>query len=152
MTDQLHQIDIPMDDVNVTRELFGINDIFLRRIEEQLDVKLVARGGQIFVKGEKHDIVETVLNNLLVIVESGISLTERDVIYAVKLAEQGKIDQFPTLFEDEIIKNARGNRYEPKRSANSNTCMRSKTKILSSASGRLGREKRIWPSSKRSKR
>lgn len=109
MTDQLHQIDIPMDDVNVTRELFGINDIFLRRIEEQLDVKLVARGGQIFVKGEKHDIVETVLNNLLAIVESGISLTERDVIYAVKLAEQGKIDQFPTLFEDEIIKNARGN-------------------------------------------
>src|SRR5690606_39690671 len=77
MTDQLHQIDIPMDDVNVTRELFGINDIFLRRIEEQLDVKLVARGGQIFVKGEKHDIVETVLNNLLAIVESGISLTDR---------------------------------------------------------------------------
>ncbi|MFS8630542.1 MAG: PhoH family protein, partial [Bacillales bacterium] len=109
MTDQLHQIDIPMDDVNVTRELFGINDIFLRRIEEQLDVKLVARGGQIFVKGEKHDIVETVLNNLLAIVESGMSLTERDVIYAVKLAEQGKIDQIPTLFEDEIIKNARGN-------------------------------------------
>ena len=108
MTESLHQINLPLEDVNVTRELFGNNDIFLRRIEEQLDVSIVTRGEQIQVIGEKYTIVEIVLQNLLAIVQKGIPLTERDVIYAVKLAEQGKIDFFPTLFEDEIIKNAHG--------------------------------------------
>lgn len=109
MADSLHQINLPLEDVNVTRELFGTNDIFLRRIEEQLDVKIVTRGKEIQVIGEKYKIVEVVLQNLLSIIERGIPLTERDVIYAVKLAEEGKINIFPSLFEDEIIKNARGN-------------------------------------------
>jgi len=89
--------------------LFGNNDIFLKRIEQQLNVSIISRGETIQVIGEKYKLVELVLQHLLTILNKGIMLTERDVIYAVKLAEQGKIDALPTLFEDEIIKNARGN-------------------------------------------
>lgn len=108
MTETLHEIDLQLNDANITRELFGNNDVFLKRIEQQLDVSIVTRGGIIQVVGEKHKIVEIILQHLLAIIERGIIINERDVIYAVKLAEEGKIDQFPTLFEDEIIKNARG--------------------------------------------
>lgn len=35
-------------------------------------------------------------------------MTERDIIYGIELAKQGKIEQFETLFEDEITKNQQG--------------------------------------------
>ena len=108
MAETLHEINLQLEDANVTRELFGNNDVFLRRIEEQLDVSIITRGEQIQVVGEKYEIVEIVLQHLLAVIEKGLLINERDVIYAVKLAEKGKIDAFPTLFEDEIIKNARG--------------------------------------------
>lgn len=108
MSDTLHQINLQLDEASVTRELFGNNDIFLRRIEQQLNVSIITRGEQILVSGEKYAVVEIVLQHLLSVVKKGLVLTERDVIYAVKLAEQGKIEHFLTLFEDEIIKNARG--------------------------------------------
>src|SRR5690625_982329 len=108
MSETLHVIDLQLEDASVTRELFGNNDIFLKRIEEQLGVSIIIRGEQIQVMGEKYTTVELVLQQLLAVIKKGIILTERDVIYAVKLAEQGKIEHFLTLFEDEIIKNARG--------------------------------------------
>ncbi|HLS22503.1 MAG TPA: PhoH family protein [Pseudogracilibacillus sp.] len=108
MAETLHEINLQLEDANVTRELFGNNDIFLRRIEEQLDVSIITRGEQIQVVGEKYEIVEIVLQHLLAVIEKGLLINERDVIYAVKLAEKGKIDALPTLYEDEIIKNARG--------------------------------------------
>src|SRR5699024_8296850 len=109
MTETLHEIELQLDDANATRELFGNNDVFLKRIEEQLDVSIITRGEQIQVVGEQYKLVELILQQLLAVIQKGIIINERDVIYAVKLAEQGKIDAFPTLFEDEIIKNARGN-------------------------------------------
>src|SRR5699024_12405033 len=54
------------------------------------------------------ELVEVVLNSLLNIIKKGLTITERDVIYAIQLAKDGKINQFETLFEDEITKNARG--------------------------------------------
>lgn len=108
MAETLHEINLQLEDANVTRELFGNNDIFLRRIEEQLDVSIITRGERIQVVGEKYEIVEIVLQHLLAVIEKGLLINERDVIYAVKLAEKGKIDALPTLYEDEIIKNARG--------------------------------------------
>lgn len=108
MSETLHVIDLQLEDASVTRELFGNNDIFLKRIEEQLGVSIITRGEQIQVMGEKYTTVELVLQQLLAVIKKGIILTERDVIYAVKLAENGKVNDFLTLFEDEIIKNARG--------------------------------------------
>lgn len=109
MADTLHEIDLQLEDAHVARELFGTNDIFLKRIEEQLSVSIITRGGQVNVIGDQYKIVELVLQHMLAVIEKGITINERDVIYAVKLAEEGKIDAFPTLFEDEIIKNSRGN-------------------------------------------
>src|SRR5699024_6983420 len=109
MTETLHEIELQLDDANVTRELFGNNDVFLKRIEEQLDVSIIIREVKLQVVGEQYKLVELVLQHIVAVIERGIIINERDVIYAVKLAQEGKIDAFPTLFEDEIIKNARGN-------------------------------------------
>src|SRR5699024_8933082 len=108
MADNLEQIDLQLNNSNEARELFGNNDTFLKRIEEQLNVSIITRGEQIQVSGKQVELVQTVLNSLLQVIKKGQILTERDVIYAIDLAKEGKINQFETLFEDEITKNARG--------------------------------------------
>lgn len=108
MREAILEIDLQIQDANEARELFGNNDIFLKRIEQQLNVSIITRGEQIQVHGKEGKIVETVLTQLLEVIRKGIDLSERDVIYAIKLAKEDKIDHFITLFEDEITKNAKG--------------------------------------------
>src|SRR5690625_2532078 len=108
MQANLHEINLEINDANEARELFGNNDVFLNRIEEELNVSIVTRGEQIQVSGDETELVQTVLNSLLDVIRKGMDFSERDVIYAIKLAKQGNIRQFATLFEDEITKNAHG--------------------------------------------
>lgn len=108
MAENLEQIDLQLDNSNEARELFGNSDNYLKRIEEELQVSIITRGEQIQVSGKQVKLVEMVLTSLLNIIKKGLSITERDVLYAIKLAKQGKINQFETLFEDEITKNAKG--------------------------------------------
>src|SRR5699024_12055386 len=84
------------------------SDLFLRRIEDHLNVTITTRGGKIQVSGDHIEPVQEVLLRLLKVIQNGQVRQERDVIYAIKLAREGKINQFETLFEDEITKNKKG--------------------------------------------
>src|SRR5690625_2180573 len=110
MTEKLHIIDLELADSNEALALFGANDKNLKQLEEHLNVKIVTRGEQVRVSGaDQHiSIVEEVLKSLLTVIKKGISIYERDLLYAVGLAESGKISELETLFEDEITKNAKG--------------------------------------------
>lgn len=104
MSEHLEQINLHLNDVNEARELFGTNDKFLQLIEAQLKVEIVTRGEQVSVSGEDPALVQVILHSLLQIIRKGLTITERDVVYAIKLAKEGNIEQFETLFEDEITK------------------------------------------------
>src|SRR5699024_9737924 len=108
MVENLKKIEIQLNDTNEARELFGNNDNYLKLIEQELDVSIITRGGQIQVSGQFVDIVQIVLDTLLSVIQRGLIISERDVLYAIKLAREGKIEQFETLFEDVITKNAAG--------------------------------------------
>ncbi|ENH97506.1 PhoH protein [Gracilibacillus halophilus YIM-C55.5] len=110
MTEELKRMDLQLESPNEALSLFGTEDRHLKQLEEQLPVTIVSRGEQVSVSGGNTDIaiVQDVLNGLLSIIRKGITISERDVIYAVDLAQKGKIDQFEALFEDEITKNAKG--------------------------------------------
>ena len=108
MEDKLKKINIMIEDTNEARNLFGINDVYLKRIEEQLNVSIVTRGEEIQVAGEQTELVEPIIKGLLSVIKKGLDISERDVLYAIKLAKEGKMNQFETLFEDEITKNYQG--------------------------------------------
>jgi phosphate starvation-inducible PhoH-like protein len=108
MKEDLQHIQIELQDTNEARELFGTNDNFLKRIEEALHVSIITRGEQILVSGDNTKLVQIILKSLLHVIRKGQVITERDVMYAINLAKEGKINQFETLFEDEITKNAKG--------------------------------------------
>jgi phosphate starvation-inducible PhoH-like protein len=110
MSENLKEIDLHLANPNEALALFGTNDKYLLQLEELLNVSIVTRGELIRVSGEKEDIslLEGILPALLSVIRKGLTISERDVVYAVDLAKKGKIAQFETLFEDEITKNVQG--------------------------------------------
>ena len=108
MAQFMEEITLQLNDMNEARELFGTNDKFLKLIEQELDVTIITRGENISVDKEHVDIVQMIMESLLQMIRKGLVLTERDILYAIKLAEEDKMEQFETLFEDEITKNAKG--------------------------------------------
>lgn len=110
MSDNLTEIDLQLTNSSEALALFGTNDKYLKQIEAQLNVSIITRGEQVRVSGKDEDIshVQDILLTLLSVIRKGISVSERDVVYAVDLSKKGRINQFEALFEDVITKNAKG--------------------------------------------
>ncbi|WP_077299423.1 PhoH family protein [Virgibacillus pantothenticus] len=110
MPENLTAVDLQLTSPNEALALFGNNDKHLHQLEEMLQVSIVTRGEQVHVSGNPDtiDLVQDVLQALLSVIRKGLTITERDVVYAVELGKKGKINQFETLFEDEITKNVKG--------------------------------------------
>ncbi|EGQ3372968.1 PhoH family protein [Staphylococcus pseudintermedius] len=102
---------IQIDDINQAQALLGNNDEHIQLIEEAFDVVIHARGQEVAVKGEKVSAVteaESVLINLLKVIEQGASITVKDVQAAIKMAKNGQIEHLIDLYEEEITKDAFG--------------------------------------------
>lgn len=110
MSTNLNTIDLHLTNTNEALALFGTNDKNLKQIEDKLDVSIVTRGEKVSVSGTEDTIglAQEILLSLLTIIRKGLTIAERDVVYAIELAKEGKINQFETLFEDEITKNVKG--------------------------------------------
>lgn len=110
MAEQLVEMKQQLENTNEAIALFGVNDAHLKVIERELNVSIVTRGETVRASGavETVALVEKILQQLLVVIRKGVSITERDVAYAIQLAQQGKIAQFEELYEEEIFKTAKG--------------------------------------------
>ncbi|WP_070120631.1 PhoH family protein [Bacillus marinisedimentorum] len=110
MPENLKTMNIELEHPNEAMALFGANDANLKQIEDKLKVSIVTRGESVRATGEedKVQLVEKILMALIDIIRRGITIGERDVIYAIQLAEKGLLEQLPDLYEEEITKTARG--------------------------------------------
>lgn len=110
MADELNSLDLQFEHPNEAQLLFGPNDTHLKAIEKMLDISIITRGGSVSVtgNGEEREKVGHLLNTLLSLIRRGTSISERDVIYAVKLSDEGKLDQLSGLYREEITTNAKG--------------------------------------------
>jgi phosphate starvation-inducible protein PhoH and related proteins len=110
MPEDMKTMDIQLDNTTEALALFGTEDRNLKRIEEHLQVTIISRGEQVRVSGQAEHVqlVEDILHSVLALIRKGLTITERDIVYAVELAKKGKINQFEALFEDEITKNSKG--------------------------------------------
>lgn len=110
MGDKLVKIDFLLNNSKYAQELFGNNDVYLKLIEEQLAVRIITRGENIQVSGEEENsqLVEIVLNSLLLVIKKGEPISEHDILYAIRLAKEGKTEQFEALYSEEITKNENG--------------------------------------------
>ena len=102
---------IQIDDINEAQALIGNNDEHIIAIEEEFDVIVHARGQEIAVKGQQVEQVEkaeSVLKNLLKVIEQGVTITLKDVEAAIKMTQNNTIQHLLDLYEEEITKDAFG--------------------------------------------
>jgi phosphate starvation-inducible protein PhoH and related proteins len=101
---------LQLENTTEAASLFGPNDAFLKVIEHKLNVGIVTRGEEILVTGElaKAEMVEETLSVLLKLVRKSIKISERDIVYAVQLAEKNMLDELSELYEEEIAVTAKG--------------------------------------------
>ncbi|MDA7026898.1 PhoH family protein [Bacillus sp. CLL-7-23] len=110
MTEHLLAINQQLEGPNEAQALFGNQDSHLKMIEEELNISIITRGETVYVTGDKEtfQIVDSLLASLLRLIRKGIELSERDVLYAMKMAKRQKLEFFESMYEDEITKNAKG--------------------------------------------
>lgn len=110
MPEDVKRVNLQLKDTNETLALFGTEDRNLKQIEEHFRVSIVTRGEEVRVTGPEEEVrtTEELLQALAAVIRRGIPIGERDVVYAIELAKKDKLDQFETLFDDEITKNAKG--------------------------------------------
>ncbi|MGE7201975.1 PhoH family protein [Bacillus haynesii] len=110
MTEHLLAIHQQLESPNEAQALFGNQDSHLKLMEEELNISIVTRGETVYVTGDEEtfEIVDSLLASLLNLIRKGIEISERDVLYAIKMAKKQKLEFFESMYEEEITKNAKG--------------------------------------------
>jgi len=110
MSEHLVTIDLQLKNPNEAIALFGAQDAHLKLIEDEMGVAVVSRGEKVNVAGESEErkAVEEILKRLLAVIRKNVTISERDVVYAIQLAKKGSLEFFEDMYNEEIAKTAQG--------------------------------------------
>ncbi|WP_313467703.1 PhoH family protein [Carnobacterium sp.] len=98
--------DFELKKINNANNLFGSQDKHLKLLEDSLNVVINSRGTRMEVIGseKKAQTVEKIFNQLQELIDRGITINQTDVISAIKMAQNGTLDYFVSMYEEEIGK------------------------------------------------
>ncbi|EXJ22461.1 Phosphate starvation-inducible protein PhoH, predicted ATPase [Alkalibacterium sp. AK22] len=106
MTEQTEKRRIELEDSQRVFALFGPQNSYLHLIEDELSVAINSRGTQLEVEGTTGAIreIELLFNQLLVLQDKGINIKKTDILAAIRMSKQGKLQQFVRMYEEEITR------------------------------------------------
>ena len=108
---QDYSVDIQLKHPDDLMALFGSNERHLKLIEENTGVVIHARTEVVQILSDDEaslEIVRLTIEALLVLVGRGMLVNTSDVVTALTMAQNGTIDKFVALYEEEIIKDNYG--------------------------------------------
>lgn len=107
---QVVEKDFYLKNANIAPALFGINDSYLKLLEESKNVTINPFGDYIKISGNQEDVIETqeILSELVKLLNQGINLSEADIVSAVKMAEKGTLEYFQDLYSNTLLKDRTG--------------------------------------------
>ncbi len=110
------EVTIPLADTSETLMLFGPHDAYLKQIEANTTTRIAIRSGELAISGEPEEVQKLAIlfDVLLQLVRRGITLSERDVAYAMQLCEKGETEQLLHLYDEEVARTHRGKVIRPK--------------------------------------
>lgn len=110
MSDDVKVLKLELESTNEAYSLLGNADSNVKVLEDELNVSIITRGEAINVAGDSDaaTMAKDILKALLSVVRKGITISSRDVIYAIELAKKGTLEYFLDLYEEEIAKTAKG--------------------------------------------
>ncbi|MGO2223620.1 MAG: PhoH family protein, partial [Leuconostoc falkenbergense] len=109
MTTQIQQF-FTFENSEQQTKLVGVNDSFLRLIEESLNVQLHARGDQVAISGDEDKVAlaKAVLRELTDLIKHQISISATDVVSATTMAQRGTLEYFGDLYSEVLIRDNKG--------------------------------------------
>lgn len=107
---------ILIEDNNILREMFGELDGNINIIENELDIKAIIGDGEIKLLGYEEDLIsaERLIYNLIDIIKVQNKLDKHDLMYALKLTNEGKGDLIKDLLNEVICITSSGKSIKPK--------------------------------------
>jgi phosphate starvation-inducible PhoH-like protein len=105
-----------LDDIGVAAEVFGDKDIHLDQLEKALEVRIVARGQEVTVSGDRERVEQAleVLNQMQKFCSAGNRLHHQEIGYAIKAAQSGTKHALESLATDVALVTQRGKQIKPK--------------------------------------
>ena len=98
--------------IDETISVVGHHDKHLKIFEDYYNVEISLRGDQLYLFGDekKAEIIRQVLLALVELHRKGKEITERDVLYAIKMNDQHRLGELESLFDEryKIIKTVQG--------------------------------------------
>ena len=109
---------VVLQSVDETFPLLGKFDEHIPLIEESFALRVIPRGDELYLQGEKEDVelVCSLFQELLTLVRDGHFLTTAEFVYALKMTRQGEVGQIRSLFNDLLLVTGRGKKISPKTS------------------------------------
>lgn len=106
-------IDFTSDEL---RTLFGENDRFLEKIENELKVSIVNRNGKLKILGDESNVnaAASMMRQILSTVSKGEDLEEQKVDYAITLTQESKEDMLSSIDKEVICHTINGKPIKPK--------------------------------------
>ena len=114
MTEQVKLEEYSVAQLN---NICGNHDENFKMIEDALKVEISLRGDELSLTGkdsESFEEAKKVVFALLKLVSKGINISRRDVIYALKLVKEDKLNRIDELYNVKITKTASGKMIYPK--------------------------------------
>jgi phosphate starvation-inducible protein PhoH and related proteins len=110
MTVNLKTINVQLENPTEAIALLGNADSNLKIIEEELQVSIVTRGESVSLSGDEERVViaSQILDKLIFVIRKGVTISQRDVLSAIQMAQKGTLDYFENLYDEEIAKNVKG--------------------------------------------
>ncbi|MGN0132863.1 MAG: PhoH family protein [Lachnospiraceae bacterium] len=98
------------------QKLFGANDAYIRKVEDEFDVSIINRDGAVKITGEKENVkkVYKLLGELLQISHKGTEIEEQSVNYAVMMSKENEDDGLLSMDENCICHTISGKPIQPK--------------------------------------
>lgn len=97
--------------------LSGVRDEHLEVIEDSLQIEISMRGDELTIAGHDQDVIDKakqIVFALLKLIVSGVTISRRDVVYALKLCDKNELDKLSNLYHIRIAKTYNGKLIYPK--------------------------------------
>lgn len=102
--------DFELNETEDMHTLFGAQDKNLKLIEDMMNTTINSRGNKIEVVGSEEvgQTIEQILIKLQELINKTISISEPDIVTAIKMAQDGTLNYFVSMYDKEIGKNFEG--------------------------------------------
>lgn len=110
LTNQHNQSIRTMQTDELAMTIFGAHNNNLAIFENELNVTLNTRGNQLSISGSEEDVLRVgeIISQLELLTNKQNIIEPMDIINAIRLSKDGKLDQFMRMYEKEITRDYNG--------------------------------------------